>query len=166
MTTSLANDALIAAEIVRQILAAGVGPDDPDMAALVDAECDLPERLIRMARQARHEEADVEALTGLIRGMQDRASRKRAKATRLREAIRWAMQEADLPRVNAPDFTLSLTPGRAATLITDETALPDHLWVTERRPDKASISAALKAGVAVPGAVMSNPQPVLTLRSA
>ena len=65
----------------------------------------------------------------------------------------------------APTATLSVRAGTAKVEITDEKIIPAIYW---NRPapilDKRAVSDALKAGEAIPGAVLSNAAPSLSVR--
>jgi hypothetical protein len=75
------------------------------------------------------------------------------------------MFEVDVTKIAAPDFTLSVRPGSPAIAAIDEAATPDAHW-KPRDPvlDRTSLLSDLKAGIAVAGAALSNPEPVLSVR--
>ena len=76
------------------------------------------------------------------------------------------MQEAGLKKLIWPDFTAYLRPGSAKVIIIDESLIPGAFWVPQApRLDRQQILAALRAGQAVPGAELANPEPVLAVRS-
>lgn len=163
---SLASEVRIAKEVVDRIIAAGIDPDDSDFTTLVESECDVVERIRRMLRAARYEATQADALATLIAEMRERKVRRENKAERLRSIAAWAMQEAELRRIEAPDFTASLAAGRSPVSISDADALPESLCRIKREPDKLAIRAALEAGQVVPGATLGNPYPILNVRTA
>jgi hypothetical protein len=65
----------------------------------------------------------------------------------------------------APEFTVSVTPGRPGVVITDEAALPDAFFAVKKTPNKSLIKAVLEEGEVVPGAELSNGLPTLTVRT-
>ena len=164
MTTQLAIDVRIAAEIIDQIRAA-VGEDDPDFAELVESETDLLERLRKMLRAARLAEADAEATGEIIRDLHERKSRLKLRAEKLRGLTLFALQELGMKKLDAPDMSVSVRDGAPGVEITDASALPDRYVRIKVEPDKAAIREALKDGEEIPGALLKNGSPALTIRS-
>jgi hypothetical protein len=75
------------------------------------------------------------------------------------------MVELDLKKLAASDFTASIRPGTPALMVIDEAALPNIYWEPrEPRLNRQSLVAALK-GNEIPGAALSNPEPVLSVRT-
>lgn len=165
MNAPLSHDVLIGQAIISEIQAAGIDAEDPDFATLVESECDVIERMRRILRAARMTEAQAKALGELQAEMRDRKARLDKKADSLRDACKWAMGELGLRKIEAPDFNVSLSAGRAPLVITDEAALPDELCRVKREADKTAIKAALEAGQDVPGALFGKPSPTLTVRT-
>ena len=142
--------------------------DDIDEATLADTLeglTDLHELIAAVARSAMVDEALAAGLKGHIQALQDRLRRLTERATNRRRIARDAMLEVDLKKIVAPDFTLSVRPGSPAITVIDEAAIPDAYW-KPREPtlDRAGLLSDLKAGVAVAGAALSNPEPVLSVR--
>lgn len=165
MSTPLSHDVLIGQAIISEIQSAGIDSEDPDFATLVESECDVLERMRRIIRAARHTEAQAKALAEMQAEMRDRKARLDRKADSLRDACKWAMGELGLKKLEAPDFNVSLSAGRAPLIISDETALPDEFFRVKREADKTVIKGALEAGREVPGALLGNPSPTLTVRA-
>jgi len=163
MSTPLAHDVRIAQAIVEEILAAGVDHEDPDLSALVESECDLPERLRRILRYSRHVESQTKALAEMMSEMRDRKARMEKKSETLRSAVKWAMSETGLKKLDAPDLTATLSDGKPKVTITDEDALPDMACRIKREPNKTRIAELLAEGP-VAGACLANAEPVLTVR--
>lgn len=99
----------------------------------------------------------------------DLAARK-DRYTRRKDAMRALLlrllKAADLTKVSLPEATVSIGKGRAGVEIVDETLLPDNVVKMKREPDKTAIKAALDAGDDVPGAVLREGQPSVTVRAA
>lgn len=154
-----------AALVVKALQDAGIGPDDPDYETLIESECDALERLKRMLRAARMTEANAKALKEMEAEMKERRQRFDNKAETLRAIVKQAMQTLNLPKIEAPDLTASLTSTRPSVVIEDEAAIPPQLCKVVRSPDKTAIKAALEQGEAVPGASLSAPSQTLTVRT-
>jgi hypothetical protein len=121
------------------------------------------EQCLAVLRHAIEREAMGKALGALIDGMQARKKRLEEGSKFLRVAVLNAMQEAALPKIRAPDMSVSIGVGKPKVLITNEAALPEAFCRITRAPDKAAIAAEIAAKRDVPGAVLSNPVPFLSV---
>jgi hypothetical protein len=86
----------------------------------------------------------------------------------LRQAVANILQTLGLTRepIERDDFTLSIRAGSSRVVITDLAELPASFVRVTREPMVREIGAALRAGEAVPGAMLGgNAQPVLTIRT-
>lgn len=164
MSTPLADDIKAALDVRAQLLAAGIDADDPDLAELMDGECDVLDRLRKIVRFARWTEAQAKALGEMLTEGRDRKARLERKAESMRAMVLGVLSELALKKLDAPDFTASVSAGRPKVIITDAAAVPGPLSVVRREPNKTAIAEALKAGP-VPGAELSNAEPVLTVRA-
>jgi hypothetical protein len=153
-----------AALVVKALEDAGITPDDPDYATLIESECDALERLRRILRAARWAEGQSKALKDIEAEMKGRRQRFDDKAETLRAIVKQAMQTLGLPKIEAPDLTASLTNTRPSVVIDDEAAIPSQLCKVVRTPDKTAIKSALEQGEVVPGASLSAPSQTLTVR--
>lgn len=163
--TPLPADVRIAQEVVEQLKAAGIDADDPDFATLIESECDLQERLRRMMRAARWSAKQAEALKDMVDEMRERQKRMEAKAERIKAAVLWAMQETGLPRLEAPDLTVTIAKGKPPLVVTaDAATLPDEFCKVVREPSKTKLREALEAGVVIDGVSFGNASPYLTVR--
>ena len=76
------------------------------------------------------------------------------------------MVELDLKKLTAPDFSASIRPGMPALLVIDEAAVPSISWEPrEPRLDRQGLLAELKQGAEITGVTLSNPEPVLSVRT-
>jgi hypothetical protein len=143
-----------------------LGEDDPALLDTLDGLTDLGDRLAAMLRRARQKEADSKALGEMIAEMKDRKTRLDNSAESLRRASAWAAHEAEIPRLERPDFTATFTMGKRA-LVGDAPVdqLPPKFVRVKREADKVAIRQALEAGETVPGFNLSNsPKPIVTVR--
>jgi hypothetical protein len=77
----------------------------------------------------------------------------------------WAMSQAAIPRIQAPDFSLSLRPGSQRLEICDEARVPAQFFVPQPpRLDRAGLSTVLKNGETVEGAVLVQGEPTIQVR--
>ena len=77
------------------------------------------------------------------------------------------MSEAGLRKVEQPDFTASARAGSPSLLVViAESEIPDTYWLPQPpKLDRQALLGALKQGEPVTGAQLSNPKPVLSVRT-
>jgi hypothetical protein len=98
--------------------------------------------------------------------MRERLSRLELRAEKKRQLALDAMSEVGLTKLEQPDFTASARAGSPALLVTAEDRIPEAYWLTQPpKLDRQTVLAELKRGVEIPGAQMSNPQSVLSVRT-
>jgi hypothetical protein len=87
-------------------------------------------------------------------------------SSKKRELALHAMTEAGLSKLEQPDFTASARAGSPALVVIAEEQIPATYWLPQPpKLDRQSMLAELKRGVEIPGAQLSNPQPVLMVRT-
>jgi len=140
--------------------------NDPALIDTLDGETELNERLVKVALSAKEDEAHAEAIKAMMDDMKVRKARLERSADYKRAQIAWAMQETGQASIKSPAITLSQRIGKPKVRI-DETLLPDEYkkTVTKLVPDREIIDTGLELGTDIPGVTISNPEPVLTLRS-
>jgi hypothetical protein len=76
------------------------------------------------------------------------------------------MTEVGLAKLEQPDFTASARAGSPALVVVAEDHVPNAYWVPQPpRLDRQTMLGELKRGVEIPGVQLSNPQPVLMVRT-
>jgi nitrogen fixation/metabolism regulation signal transduction histidine kinase len=139
--------------------------DDEAWAATLESETDFNEVLTTIVRR-------IEDTKALVIGTKDRFEELKARKDRfehrvetLRELAFKIMAAAELAKVELPEATLSLRAGTQQLVgEADPATLPDSLCKISRSPDRTAIKEALKEGKTVPGFLLSNSQPSLTIR--
>ncbi len=112
------------------------------------------------------DEALASGLKGRIAEMQDRLERLQDRAAKRRQIVRETMAGLDLKKITAPDFTATLRPGTASLVVLDEASIPSIYWEPrDPKLDRATLTADLKHGTDVAGATLSNPEPVVSVRT-
>lgn len=140
--------------------------DDPALIDTLDGATELNERLVKVAHAAKEAEAFAEAIKGMIGDLQARKQRLERRAEYYRGQIAWAMQETGQKSIVSAGLSLGQRMGNAKVII-DEKLLPDE-WKKSKVtlvPDKDLIETDLDAGKDIPGVSLSNPMPILTIRS-
>jgi hypothetical protein len=140
--------------------------DDVTLADSVEGLTDLHEILAAIIRAALVDEAMASGLKARIKEMQDRLTRFDERAAMRRHIARDVMLETAIKKITVPDFTVSLRAGTPSLVVVDETAIPDAFWEPQvPRLKRQELVVELKQGSTVPGAQLSNPEPVLSVRS-
>src|SRR6185369_10893877 len=140
--------------------------DEQTLADTVDGLTDLHEVIAAIIRAALADEVLATGLKGRIAEMQDRLERLQDCAAKRRQIAKDVMVELDLKKITAPDFTISIRPGMPALLVLDEAAVPSIYWeAREPRLNRQELLSDLKGGTEVSGAALSNPEPVLSVRT-
>jgi hypothetical protein len=117
-------------------------------------------------RSALVDEALHSGLRFRIDDMKERLSRLELRAGKKRELALHAMSEAGLSKLAQPDFTASTRAGSPALVVIAENKIPDPYWLPQPpKLDRQAILRELKRGLEIPGAEMSNPKPVLSVRT-
>src|SRR4051812_40652013 len=144
--------------------------EDPDLdertlADTVEGLTDLHEIVTAIVRSALEDEALAGGLKTRLSELQGRLERLEDRASKRRQIARDVMTEIDLKKIVAPDFTVSVRPGSPALVVVDEKVIPEVFFEPrEPRLNRQALLAELKGGVAVTGAELSNPTPVLSVR--
>jgi hypothetical protein len=134
-------------------------------AALADAEMPHPDVLLDRSIDALVwiERREVEA-DDLRREIIARRDRYRARAETVRKVIEDLMNATETKSRRAKWGGASMAAGRASLVLTDEQLVPDKYFRTERILMKTPLIDDLEQGEVIPGAVLSNPSPVLRIR--
>lgn len=154
-----------AAQRLKEKLIATYGADSDLLRDMVEAETSLHEAIGRASLELAAVEGEKEGVEIAIAKLKARLTRHCERAEGIREAIQAAMETAELTSLKTPAATLSIRPSPPSVEITDQAALP-AIFLKQPPPtvDKKAISAALKSGEAIPGAVLSNQPPALSVR--
>src|SRR5665648_1072347 len=140
--------------------------DEQTLADTVEGLTDVHEIIAAIIRAALADEALVLGLKCRVSDMQGRLDRLQDRASKRRQIAKDVMVERDLKKLTAPDFTASIRPGMPALVVIDEDAVPKTYWEPgEPRLRRQVLASDLKGGAEVAGATLSNPEPVLSVRT-
>jgi hypothetical protein len=159
--------AAIAYRVIRdRIQAEDPQIDEQTLADTVEGLTDLHEILTAVIRAALADQGLANGLKGRIADMQDRLGRLEDRASKRRQIAKDVMMELDLRKLTAPDFTASIRPGMPALMVIDEAAVPSIYWEPrEPRLNRQELANELKQGAEIAGVALSNPEPVLSVRT-
>ena len=76
------------------------------------------------------------------------------------------MVELDLKKITAPDFAATIRPGLLSLMVLNEEAVPSIYWQPSApRLKRQELLSELKEGTEIEGVALSNPEPVLSVRT-
>ena len=140
--------------------------DEQTLADTVEGLTDLHEILQAIIRAALADEALATGLKCRVSDMQGRLDRLQERAAKRRQIAKDVMVELDLKRLTAPDFSASIRPGMPALVVLNEDAVPSIYWQpSEPRLKRQELANELKQGAEIEGVALSNPEPVLSVRT-
>jgi|SRR6478672_11773400 hypothetical protein len=140
--------------------------DERTLADTVEGLTDLHEILAVIIRAALADHSLATGIEGRIAEMLARRDRLQDRAAKRRQIAKDVMVELDLKKLTAPDFTASIRPGTPALMVIDEAAVPSIYWEPrEPRLNRQGLANDLKQGAEIAGVALSNPEPVLSVRT-
>jgi hypothetical protein len=76
------------------------------------------------------------------------------------------MVEGDIKKITAPDLTVSLRAGTPGLTVIDEAIIPQAYWEPRApRLNRQALLNELKHGQTIAGVLLSNPEPVISVRT-
>jgi hypothetical protein len=149
-----------------RLLASWPEIDCETLADTLEGITDLHEMIAAVIRSALVDEALRIGLRSRLDDMRERLSRLELRASKKRELALEAMTEVGLSKLEQPDFTASARAGARALVVIAEDRVPEVYWLPQPpKLDRQVILGELKRGIEIPGAEMSNPKPVLSVRT-
>jgi len=141
-------------------------PDDSDadLHDTLEGLTDLNELICYIIRSCEDDEAMIVGLKERVKEFQDRLSRLQLRVDKKRDSVAAVMERAELKKITAPEFTISLRTISGKLKVVDDDKLPEKYWKVRREPDKTAINAADKSGEEVPGTVRGNGYVSITVR--
>ena len=140
--------------------------DEQTLADTVEGLTDLHEIVTAIIRSALADEALATGLKSRIAEMQERLDRLQDRASKRRQIAKDVMVDLDIKKITAPDFTVSIRPGMPSLLVLDEAAVPSIYWQpVAPRLNRQELLSELKEGADIKGVTLSNPEPVLSVRT-
>lgn len=137
--------------------------DDEALVLSLESETDATELMTRLVRKLKENEAYSNGVDLYIKELKARKEMFERRDIGLRAVLLSIMQAAGLKTLPLPIATLSARTSRKVIVVEPEQVPGRYRRYPEWEPMKKEIGAALKAGEAVPGCVLSNPEPSLTI---
>jgi hypothetical protein len=139
--------------------------DDETLGDTLEGLTDVRAIVAGVARSSLADEVMASALKQRIDEMRERLGRIEAGRERKRELALTALCKMGVQKLVEPDFTASVKSGAPVVDIIDEMSVPKEFWVPQDpKLNRGAIYKALKGGSAVPGAMMEQGAPVLSIR--
>ena len=140
--------------------------DDETLADTLEGITNLHEMIATVIRSALVDEALSSGLRGRMDEMKERLSRLEVRANKKRELALHALSESGLIKLEQPDFTASTRAGSPALIVVSEQIIPEAYWLPQPpKLNRQVLLGELKRGASIPGAELSNPKPVLMVRT-
>ena len=140
--------------------------DEETLADSLEGITDLHEMIAAVIRSALVDEALHAGLRTRVDNMRERLSRLELRASKKRELALHTMNEVGLTKLEQPDFTASTRAGSPALVVVCEQTIPEAYWLPQPpKLDRQGLLVELKRGAAISGAELSNPKPVLMVRT-
>lgn len=140
--------------------------DEQTLADTVEGLTDLHEIIQAVVRSALLDEALARGLKCRIADMQGRLDRLQDRSSKRRQIAKDVMVHLNLKKINAPDFTVSIRDGSPSLIVINEDEVPKIYWQPgEPRLKRQQLAEDLKQGEEIAGAELSDPEPILTVRT-
>jgi hypothetical protein len=140
--------------------------DDETVRDTLEGITDLHEMIAAIVRSALVDEALQAGLRFRLDDMKQRMSRLEVRAEKKRQLALEAMSEVGFTKLEQPDFTASTRAGSSALIVTAEDKIPNTYWLPQPpKLDRQTVLGKLKGGAEIPGAQLSNPKPLLMVRT-
>lgn len=139
--------------------------DDVLRADSIEGETDAHEFLRLVEEQRREATAMAGACSTTIAELEVRRDRFVRREHAMRKIAFQVMEAADLRKIEMAEATYSIRNGSPKLIVTDDAIIPDILCRIKREPDKKKIADLLKQGNEVQGAILSNAEPTLSIRT-
>jgi Siphovirus Gp157 len=150
----------------ERLLADFPSADEETLRDTLEGITDLHEMIAAVIRSALVDEALQSGLRSRLEDMRLRMTRLEERGLKKRQLALEAMTEVGLSKLEQPDFTASARAGSPSLVVTSESFIPEAYWVPQPpKLSRQSLLNELKRGSSIPGAELSNPQPVLMVRT-
>lgn len=163
---TIAHDIHLYTYLRQKLLEAFPDADQDTIRDTLEGITTLHELIAEIIRSALIDEALQNGLRLRLQEMRERLARLEVRSAKKRELAVGAMQEADIRKLEQPDFTASARAGSPALLVIAEDQIPAAYWVPQPpKLDRQALLGGLKRGEPISGVQLSNSQPVLSVRT-
>lgn len=154
-----------AAKRLKDKLIEAYGEDVDLIRDMVEGETSLHDAIAKAAFELAAVEGEKDGIEIALAKLKERHARHATRAEGIRNAIQAALETAELKSLKTPAATLSMRVSPPRLEITDASQIPAIFMVQPPPvPDKNAIKEAMKNKEAIPGCVLSNQPPSLSVR--
>jgi hypothetical protein len=118
----------------------------------------------RFLSAMRENETLAEAVSQRVGKLRERQTRLTHRAQFYRSLMHRLMDRAGIKSIPLPEAKISVVNSPEKVIVTDEAAIPEQYLIFKKEPNKTEIKKALKSGVSVAGAVLSNKTTTIQVR--
>jgi hypothetical protein len=153
--------------VLRQkLLEAFPETDEETIRDTLEGLTTLNELIAATIRSALIDEALQAGLRLRLEDMRERLSRLELRGIKKRQVALEALSEVGLTKLEQPDFTVSVRAGPPSLVVVAEKEIPNDYWVPQPpKLDRQTLLSKLKTGTQITGAQLSNPKPILNVRT-
>jgi len=159
------DPAFVTAEITNLLLGhPELAEDEVLRADMIEGSTSAHEFLSEVLRVIGAARAVRAGVDQYIADLKERRDRMERRGDSLRILIHKVLEHARLAKAELPEATVFLRAGPRKVVIINEQEIPENFIRIKREPDKLAIRAELQRGGEVPGCLLSNPEPSLTIK--
>jgi hypothetical protein len=164
--TRLKHEMTLHRSLRARLLAEWPEIDGETLTDTLEGITDLHEMIAAVVRSALGDEALQKALRSRMSDMKHRLARLEERGDKTRRLALEAMTDAGLKKLEQPDFTASARAGLPGLVVIAEDLIPETYWAPQSpKLDRQSLLTNLKRGGDVSGTELSNPKPILSVRT-
>jgi hypothetical protein len=140
--------------------------DDETLRDTMEGISELPTMVEHLVRSSLEDDILIVGLKSRLDAMTERLARIKERHTKKRSLAAWAMGSAGIPKIEASDFSVSLSAGAQRLEIVDGSQIPEAFLIPlPPKIDRTAITAALKRGEIVTGAAFETGNSFIAVRT-
>jgi hypothetical protein len=163
--STLRSEVFVYNDLRERLIAEFTDLDEQTVCDTLEGITQLYELVAEVIRSALDDEALASGLSTRLSELKARLERFENRAKRKRELALSAMDEAQIQKITAPDFTASLKQGGPVLDLIGQDKIPAAYWKPQPpKLDKQGLLQALKSGTIIEGAAIAAPKVQLSVR--
>jgi hypothetical protein len=165
----MANPVIAAEDVIKEINALlseypQLKEDEDLLRDTLEGNTRFNEIMERFLGEMRENEMLAEAVSQRIGKLRERQTRLTHRAQFYRSLMHRLMDWAGVKSLALPEAKISVVNSPDKVIVTDESAIPDAFMRVTKEPNKAAIKHAMKTGIIIPGATLSNGGTTISVR--
>ncbi len=167
MSTYKLHNESVAVQGLKAALGDTIDPEDQDLlAGMIEGETGYFEAIDKVLGLLAETQMLIDGVAERAAALAARKQAFERRELAIRAALLRSMESTGLRTIQRAVATLSLGSKAVSAIVTDEAAIPkDYKTPQPDKLDKRKLLAALKEGVEIPGATLSNGGVTLSIRS-